>query len=60
MPEAVLVRDVGQPCALYGETGSLTSVDHIVPVSRGGTDELANLRAVHPWCNARRGEGWIP
>ena len=31
------------------------SVDHIVPVSRGGTEELSNLRLVHALCNARDG-----
>ena len=26
-------------------------VDHILPVSLGGNDELSNLRAAHRWCN---------
>ncbi|MFS2028728.1 MULTISPECIES: HNH endonuclease [unclassified Curtobacterium] len=30
------------------------AVDHIVRVTDGGGDELANLRAVHRWCNLRR------
>ena len=31
------------------------SVDHIVPLSKGGTDEASNVRAAHLGCNSRRG-----
>jgi len=31
------------------------TLDHILPVSRGGTDEPANLRTAHRWCNGVRG-----
>lgn len=31
------------------------SVDHVVPLSRGGSDDDANLRAAHQGCNSRRG-----
>lgn len=31
------------------------SVDHIVPLSKGGTDEESNVRAAHLGCNSRRG-----
>jgi hypothetical protein len=31
------------------------TVDHVVPVSRGGGDERSNLRAAHWTCNVRRG-----
>lgn len=30
------------------------SVDHIIPVSRGGTDALSNLRLAHLFCNISR------
>ena len=33
------------------------SLDHIVPQSRGGSDEWDNLRLTHRWCNAIRGDG---
>lgn len=33
------------------------TVDHIVPVSEGGTDALDNLRAAHFDCNRKRGAG---
>ena len=28
--------------------------DHIIPISRGGGNELANIQLVHPWCNKRK------
>lgn len=31
------------------------SIDHILPVANGGTDEPANLRVVHALCNMRDG-----
>lgn len=36
------------------------SIDHVVPRSRGGGDELANLRPAHVHCNCARGarSGW--
>lgn len=33
------------------------TVDHIVPLSRGGTHELANLQAAHWVCNVRKSAG---
>jgi 5-methylcytosine-specific restriction endonuclease McrA len=30
------------------------SIDHLVPVSRGGTNDAANLRLAHLRCNVRR------
>ena len=30
-------------------------VDHVVPLKRGGKDELSNARAAHALCNARKG-----
>lgn len=31
------------------------TVDHIIPLSRGGTHELTNLRLVHAKCNIIKG-----
>lgn len=31
------------------------SIDHIVPVARGGKDDISNLRVVHAWCNLSDG-----
>lgn len=27
------------------------NIDHIKPLSWGGSNGIANLQAVHPWCN---------
>lgn len=32
------------------------TLDHIVPRSRGGTDDADNLRTAHRWCNSVRGD----
>ena len=43
--------------AKYDRNESMSkTVDHIVPVSQGGSHEPANLRLAHMICNARRGE----
>ena len=49
----VLVRD-GHECQLRGPrcTFDADHVDHIVPVSRGGTDDPENLQAVCLTCHA--------
>ena len=33
------------------------SIDHVLPVSHGGTDTIENLRPAHYGCNAARGDG---
>ena len=35
--------------------GSEVHVDHIVPASKGGSDNLSNRRLLHAVCNLRRG-----
>lgn len=44
-------------CALCGEPVNLAdvSVDHIVPLSRGGEHSHANTQATHLVCNVRKG-----
>jgi len=37
-----------QPCKKLGFITNATQVDHIVPKSKGGTDDLSNLQAI---CN---------
>lgn len=32
------------------------TIDHIVPRSKGGGDEVDNLRTAHRWCNSVRGD----
>lgn len=38
-------------CGIYG-----WEVDHLVPVSQGGTDIVANLRPLHWACNRRKSD----
>lgn len=62
-----LVERDGHSCQICGQQIDLTltsgprgnrqgpSVDHVVPRSRGGSDDLSNLRLTHWSCNHRRG-----
>ena len=44
-------------CPICGKQMSkyVYTVDHIIPLSRGGTNEITNLRAVHKDCNRFKG-----
>ncbi|MGP9725427.1 HNH endonuclease [Corynebacterium sp. AOP40-9SA-29] len=44
----------GYQCVACG-SGMALSVDHIVPVSKGGTDERWNLQTLCGSCNSRKG-----
>lgn len=61
LPE--LIDAQGGACGICGgplphpPTGDTVHVDHIVPVSRGGTDDLSNLQATHATCSLRKGAG---
>lgn len=48
-----MIRRDGGICALCGEPGADTA-DHIVERRDGGSDDPANLRAVHRGCHNRR------
>jgi hypothetical protein len=50
-----LCRRAIDPAATPGSALAL-SLDHIVPVSHGGTDAFKNLAPAHVWCNTRRGD----
>lgn len=55
----IIARD-GGICRLCGEPGANTA-DHIVEKRQGGTDDDANLRAVHATChNTRHGRRSAP
>lgn len=51
--DRVFTRD-GFCCRLCKATENLT-VDHIIPKSLGGTDEMGNLRTLCQPCNGKRG-----
>ncbi len=53
-----LIRRDGTNCAICGEpmmTMDDITIDHLVPLSRGGLDVLDNLRLAHAKCNEKRG-----
>lgn len=54
--ESVITRD-GMTCQLCHEPVDPEDIhiDHVVPVSRGGTDVLGNLQVTHSLCNMRKG-----
>ncbi len=51
----VLNRD-NHTCQYCGATGGPLTVDHVVPVSRGGATSWENCVACCPSCNARKGD----
>lgn len=44
----------GWQCVKCGTHKNLT-VDHVIPVSKGGTDDLGNLQTMCGSCNSRKG-----
>ena len=60
--QEILRRD-SYVCHLCGKPGA-DSVDHLVPVSKGGNDSAINLKAAHLSCNMSRGNrdlwGFVP
>lgn len=55
---AVLDRD-GHRCSYCGSTYDLT-IDHIIPVAKGGTSNIENLRTLCSYCNTSKGSGDRP
>lgn len=44
------------PCGICGERlGPKYEIDHIIPVSKGGSGDASNLQWVHPTCNKSKG-----
>ena len=58
----LLVRD-GPLCQICGgemdwqtgRHGERVSLDHIIPISKGGAHTMDNVRLVHVSCNSRKG-----
>ena len=50
--ERVLIRD--GYCCQYCGAQDATTVDHVQPISKGGTDELDNLLAACTRCNYQK------
>lgn len=51
----VYLRDAGL-CRICGQPvePEAFEIDHIIPLSRGGTHEMGNVQAAHPSCNRRK------
>jgi 5-methylcytosine-specific restriction endonuclease McrA len=54
-------RDGGK-CHICGKRVAPESfhLDHLIPLSRGGSHTRANIALAHPVCNRRRGPGHLP
>jgi 5-methylcytosine-specific restriction endonuclease McrA len=52
----LLVRDGGYCWLCDGWLGDDITLDHVVPRSKGGTNQDANLRLAHKRCNKERGD----
>lgn len=50
-----ICTELVDPTAPTNSTWDAT-LDHIVPRTKGGTDDPANLRLAHRWCNSVRGD----
>lgn len=63
---AVLKQDTYKSCYWcgmpYGNGDARRTKEHVVPKSRGGGDEYANIMYAHRLCNSMRGssETWVP
>lgn len=60
--QTVLDRD---DCKCHYCGGHATTVDHVIPRSKGGTNALSNLVAACHWCNSAKGDqivtsDWVP
>jgi 5-methylcytosine-specific restriction enzyme A len=42
-------------CCLCGTTENLT-IDHIIPLAKGGTNDLSNFQTLCRQCNSRKGD----
>jgi 5-methylcytosine-specific restriction endonuclease McrA len=56
--EFLYLRDKGR-CGICGDPvkiySSKVQLDHIVPLSHGGSEETDNLQLAHAYCNQRKG-----
>lgn len=44
-------------CELCSDASS-PSIDHIIPISKGGSDSLENIRVLCIRCNSKKGNKW--
>lgn len=53
--KAAILREYGAVCAYCGDTIGPFEIDHIHPISRGGTDDKENLAVSCKSCNRSKG-----
>lgn len=53
LSQIIFLRD-GKVCARCGATDDLT-IDHIIPIIKGGSDEVTNLQVLCRKCNSSKG-----
>lgn len=53
-----LIKRDGGICQLCSGASRLENLtlDHIIPSSRGGSDDITNLQLAHEWCNNLKGD----
>ncbi len=56
--QGYLVRLLNQPCFYCGENGNMT-LDHVVPIARGGTHGIGNLVPACRSCNSSKNDRFI-
>jgi 5-methylcytosine-specific restriction endonuclease McrA len=47
-------------CLIDGRLPMAPTVDHVIPISEGGTDTKANVQLAHRICNLRKGKRGTP
>jgi 5-methylcytosine-specific restriction endonuclease McrA len=50
----------GGPLRFEALTGAGATIEHILPRSLGGTNDLSNLGIAHRRCNGEKGRRWDP
>ena len=54
-----MYKEAGGICSLCGEPikyFSQSTIDHVVPKSKGGSDNDSNLKIAHDFCNRKKGD----
>ena len=50
-----LKRRFGNRCLCCGDTGSKLTPDHVIPLCKGGANDISNIQPLCGLCNSRKG-----